>query len=96
MRRLRTTEQYIRHQVDAKPQPRTRQAFLLTAYIGNSTSVLVQLSDPRTGSRGAVLRARVRPGVAPPPLTTITAGTPVTLVIRHGQAEVIGLITSRV
>jgi hypothetical protein len=88
-RHLRTTETNVRNTADRRLQPKTRTAFLLDTYSGYALQVMVQLSDPRTGVRGTIIRASIRPGVGLP--NAIAAGTPVTIIISHGQVEIIGL-----
>lgn len=91
-RQLQTTTQSTRTQIDRSIKDKTRRAFLVTPYRDKFTSVIVQFSDPRTGSRGLTTRATVAPGiwgldtVAP----DVAAGSPVTVVIRRGRVQVVG------
>jgi hypothetical protein len=92
LRQLRTVETNVRRTANQRPQPKTRTAFLLDTYSGYALQALVQLSDPRTSVRGTIIRASIRPGIGLP--NAVAAGTPVTIVIRHGQVEIIGLSSS--
>lgn len=90
-RQLRTTEGNIRRSAATLIQPKLARAFLLDPYPGNSGAggpqvLMVSLSDPLKGTRGTVLRARVRSGTSS---AALPVGTPVTLQTTHGQAEIV-------
>lgn len=91
-RSLNSSAQLVRTQAAQEPKERTRRAFLVMPYRDKTQRVLVQFSDPRLGSRGAVVQARIAPGVWD--LTTtapnLDIGYPVTVVIRRGRVEVVG------
>jgi hypothetical protein len=88
MRSLDTNRQVIQNTSRSVARPRVMNGFLVDTYIGYAQEVLVQLSDPQRSTRGTVVKARIRPGIV---LPTISSGVPVTVQIRHGQAEIVGL-----
>lgn len=92
-RQTHTSTQNVRSIARSVAQPVMRQAFLVNQYTGYATAVAVTFTDPRTGTRGIVVKAAVSPGIV---LPTIDAGTPVSVVVRHGRVEIIGLSSSSV
>lgn len=92
-RQLNTIEQTIRRVAASTLQPKIRRAFLTDTYPssaaqGGVRTVAVTLSDPTKGTRGLTFRASVRAGLS---TTGIPAGTPVTIIISHGQAEILSV-----
>jgi hypothetical protein len=49
---------------------------------------MVSLSDPTSGSRGLTVRARALAGLS---TSAVADGTPVTVQIKHGQAEILSV-----
>lgn len=86
-RQLRSVDEHIRAVAGNLPMPRVRRAFLVGPSVTLGRTVLVQLSDPALGARGAIVRANVRPGLI---LPSLADGTPVQITTRHGKVEVTG------
>lgn len=91
-RQLLTSTQSVRRQASQLTTEKTRVAYLVTPYRDKTRIVVVQFSDPRLGSRGTTVRARISAGL--PGLETaspsLDIGTPVTVVIRRGVVTVVG------
>lgn len=89
-RQLHTIEQRSLERAERVIRPpRPRQAFLVTPFTDRVTEVLIQYTDPRLGSRGMAVKARVRPG-ATNVIPNLPAGSPVTVTAHHGQLEIVG------
>lgn len=86
-RSLQTSAENIQRTSQRKPVERTQQAFLASSLPGDSQIVHIQFTDP-TLSRGSTVRATVRRGVS---VASLPVGTPITIVVRHGKAEVVGV-----
>lgn len=85
-RTRKTARQAIDTVVDKQPVYIPRRAFLVNGYTSPSRVALVQISEPGR-TRGITFKARVRPGVLG---ASLPAGFPVSVLIRHGQTEVVG------
>jgi hypothetical protein len=92
-RQLNTAQRRVEKIGADTAQPFIRRAFLTHAFPGSAGQgsiriVMVSFNDPTTGARGTVVRARAQAGLAS---STLPAGTPVTVVIRHGQVEIMSV-----
>jgi hypothetical protein len=91
-RQLNTVDQSIRRVMERTATPRIRRGFVVGTYpgsaYGGARMVMVSLSDPTSGSRGLTVRARAQAGLS---TSTVTDGTPVTIQIKHGQAEILSV-----
>jgi hypothetical protein len=86
-RSLRSTRQNILDSVNQVPREKVSQAFIVGVMPGTAREVLIQFADPRL-SRGATIKATVSMPIA---VNDLPVGTPVTVSIRHGQVQIVGL-----
>lgn len=86
-RDIKSTPQRIAEIVEGRLVERTRIAYLAADFISSSRQVFIQFSDPLF-TRGSTVKADLAAGLD---LSSLPVGTPVTVVIRHGRAKIVGL-----
>lgn len=88
MRRyLGSNTQHIREVVQGELRDKTRIAYLASDFVASSRQVYVQFSNPLF-SRGSTGKANVAVGID---LSSLGIGTPVTVIVRRGQIQVVGI-----
>lgn len=88
MRRdIQSTKQFLNQAIDDRLVEKTRIAYLAADFVGASRQVYVQFSDPLF-TRGSSVKANLAAGLD---LSSLGVGTPVTVLIRRGQVQVVGI-----